>query len=97
MTSFLSKWLCDLVKQKYSIELTIIFDNKRIVVPYKYWSQYFEVRKQTLAVPRSVTTQTSIAVFPRMTVTFVGVVGSMYGAKVLEVVGDFIVVVVIRW
>ena len=40
----------------------------------------------TLAVPRSFTTQTSIAFFPLITVTFVGVVGSIYGANVVEVV-----------
>ena len=42
----------------------------------------------TFAVPRSVTTHTSIAVFPLITVTFVGVVGSMYGANVVVVVVD---------
>ena len=40
------------------------------------------------------TTQTSIDVFPLITVTFVGVVGSIYGANVvvvveLDVVDDF--------
>ena len=47
--------------------------------------------KLTLAVPRSVTTQTSIAVFPLITVTFVGVVGSMYGGNVVVEVVDVVV------
>lgn len=51
--------------------------------------------KRTLAVPRSVTTQTSIAVFPLITVTFVGVVGSMYGANVVEVDVDVLVDIII--
>ena len=69
----------------------------RIICCYGYanYSSYFvnkDTFQLTLAVPRSLTTQTSTAVLPLITVTFVGVVGSIYGGNVVvEVVGVVVV------
>ena len=51
-----------------------------------YWNPEKET-KITLAVPKLYTMHASFAVFPLMTVTLVGVVGAMKGARVVEVLG----------
>ena len=59
---------------------------------YIYVSQY----RCTFAVPKFLTTQANMAVFPLITVTLVGVVASMNGAKVVVLSGVGVVVVVMN-